>query len=39
VVDVAHVIEVYEHFSLQGKRYAQFPDRQNYRIRMEDLRR
>jgi hypothetical protein len=39
VVDVAHVIEVYADFSLQGKHYAQFPDRQNYRIHMEDLRR
>lgn len=39
VVDVGHVIEVYADFSLQGKHYAQFPDRQGYRISMDDLRR
>ncbi len=38
VVDVGTVIEVYADFSLQGKHYAQFPDRQNYRIRLDDLR-
>lgn len=39
VVDVGHVIEIYADFSGQGKNYAQFPDRQGYRITMEDLRR
>ncbi|WP_299616975.1 DNA methyltransferase [Pelagibius sp.] len=38
VVDVGHVIELYADFSLQGKHYAQFPDRQSFRIYLEDLR-
>ncbi|MEQ9490662.1 MAG: class I SAM-dependent DNA methyltransferase [Alphaproteobacteria bacterium] len=38
VVDVGHVIELYADFSRQGKHYAQFPDRQSYRIYLEDLR-
>jgi len=38
VVDIGHVFELYADFSLQGKHYAQFPDRQNYRIALEDLR-
>ncbi len=38
VVDVGHVIELYADFSLQGKHYAQFPDRQSYRIYLDDLR-
>jgi hypothetical protein len=38
VVDVGHVIELYADFSLQGKHYAQFPDRGGYRIFLEDLR-
>jgi len=38
VVDVGHVIELYADFSLQGKHYAQFPDRRSYRIYLEDLR-
>ncbi|WP_243927887.1 class I SAM-dependent DNA methyltransferase [Methylobacterium sp. J-076] len=38
VVDVGHVVEVYADFSGQGKNYAQFPDRQSYRIAMDDLR-
>lgn len=38
VVDVGHVIEVYADFSGQGKNYAHFPDRQSYRIGMNDLR-
>jgi hypothetical protein len=38
VVDVGHVIEVYADFSGQGKNYAHFPDRQTYRIYMDDLR-
>lgn len=37
IVDVGHVLELYADFSLQGKHYAQFPDRQNYRIYLEDL--
>jgi hypothetical protein len=37
VVDVAHVIELYADFSRQGKNYAQFPDRNAFRIRLEDL--
>ncbi|MER9485068.1 class I SAM-dependent DNA methyltransferase [Mesorhizobium sp. M0563] len=37
VVDVGHVIEVYADFSGQGKNYAHFPDRQSYRIVMDDL--
>jgi len=39
IVDVGHVIELYADFSLQGKHYAQYPDRQSYRIYLEDLRR
>ncbi|MGO6815319.1 class I SAM-dependent DNA methyltransferase [Rhizobium leguminosarum] len=38
VVDVGHVIEVYADFSGQGKNYAHFPDRQSYRIPIDDLR-
>ncbi len=38
IVDVGHVIELYADFSLQGKHYAQFPDRQSYRIYLENLR-
>jgi hypothetical protein len=38
IVDIGHVIELYADFSLQGKHYAQFPDRQSFRIYMEDLR-
>jgi hypothetical protein len=38
VVDVGHVIELYADFSRQGKNYAQFPDRNAFRIRIEDLR-
>lgn len=37
VVDVGHVIEVYADFSGQGKNYAHFPDRQSYRIGVDDL--
>ena len=32
-------IEIYADFSGQGKNYAQFPDRQSFRIYLEDLRR
>jgi hypothetical protein len=38
VCDVGHVIEVYADVSGQGKNYAQFPDRQSFRIYLEDLR-
>jgi hypothetical protein len=38
VCDVGHVIETYADFSGQGKNYAQFPDRQSFRIYLEDLR-
>lgn len=38
VCDVGHCIEVYADFSGQGKNYTQFPDRQSYRIYLEDLR-
>ncbi len=39
VCDVGHVLEVFADFSGQGKNYAQFPDRQSFRIYLEDLRR
>lgn len=39
VCDVGHCIEVYADFSGQGKNYAQFPDRQGFRIFLEDLKR
>jgi len=38
IVDVGHVIELYADFSLQGKHYAQFPDRQSFRVYLDDLR-
>jgi hypothetical protein len=38
ICDVGHCIEVYADFSGQGKNYTQFPDRQNFRIYLEDLR-
>jgi hypothetical protein len=38
VCDVGHCVEVYADFSGQGKNYAQFPDRQGFRIYLEDLR-
>jgi hypothetical protein len=34
---VGHCIEVFADFSGQGKYYTQFPDRQGYRIYLEDL--
>lgn len=37
IVDVGHVIELYADFSGQGKNYAQFPDRQSYRVALDDL--
>jgi hypothetical protein len=39
ICDVGHCIEVYADFSGQGKNYTQFPDRQSFRVYMEDLRR
>jgi hypothetical protein len=39
VVDVGHTIEVYADFSRQGKNYAQFPNRNEFRITMDDLQR
>ena len=38
VCDVGNCIEVYSDFSGQGKNYTQFPDRHNFRIFLEDLR-
>ncbi len=38
ICDVGHCIEAYADFSLQGKNYAQFPDRHGFRIFLEDLR-
>ena len=38
VCDVGHVIEVFADFTGQGKNYAQFPDRQGFRVYLEDLR-
>ncbi|SHI12764.1 type IIL restriction-modification enzyme MmeI [Bradyrhizobium erythrophlei] len=38
ICDVGHCIEVYADFSGQGKNYTQFPDRQTFRIYLEDLR-
>jgi hypothetical protein len=38
VCDVGHCIEVYADFTGQGKNYTQFPDRQNFRVYLEDLR-
>jgi len=38
IVDVGHAIELYADFSRQGKNYAQFLDRNSFRIYMRDLR-
>ena len=38
ICDVGHCIEVYADFTGQGKNYTQFPDRQSFRIYLEDLR-
>ncbi len=38
VCDVGHCIEVYADFTGQGKNYTQFPDRQGFRVYLEDLR-
>jgi len=37
VVDVGRAIELYADFSLQGKFYAQFPDRSSHRITLNQL--
>lgn len=37
VCDVGNIIEVYADFSGLGKNYNQFPDRESFRIRLEDL--
>jgi SAM-dependent methyltransferase len=37
ICDVGHCIEVYADFSGQGKNYSQFPDRQGFRIYLQDL--
>ena len=37
VCDVGHCIEVYADFSGQGKNYAQYPDRQGFRVYLQDL--
>ncbi|MFN7174803.1 MAG: type IIL restriction-modification enzyme MmeI, partial [Thermaurantiacus tibetensis] len=39
VCDVGHCIEVYSDFTGRGRNYTQFPDRQGFRIYLEDLRR
>lgn len=38
VCDIGHCFEIYADFSGQGKNYAQFPDRQGFRVYLEDLR-
>jgi SAM-dependent methyltransferase len=38
IVDVGRVIELFSDFSLQGKHYAQFPDRREFRVSIADLR-
>lgn len=38
VCDVGHCIELYADFSGTGRAYSYFPDRQNFRIYMDDLR-
>ncbi|MDJ0919607.1 MAG: hypothetical protein QNI84_00640 [Henriciella sp.] len=37
VVDIGHVIDLYADFSGSGKNYTPFPDRQRYRLDIEDL--
>ena len=39
VCDVGHCLELYADFSGTGRAYCQFPDRQSFRIHLEDLRR
>ena len=38
VCDVGHMLEVYADFSGAGRNYTYFPDRQGYRVFLEDLR-
>ena len=38
VVDVGHCFECYANFRRDGKAYDQFPDRQSFRVYLEDLR-
>lgn len=38
VCDVGNVIEVYADFSGLGKNYNQYPDRESFRVRLEDIR-
>ncbi|MEY8837491.1 class I SAM-dependent DNA methyltransferase, partial [Cribrihabitans sp. XS_ASV171] len=38
IVDIGHVIEVYADFSGQGQGYTQYPDKNRYRIMLDDLR-
>ncbi len=38
IVDVGNVIEIFADFSGQGKNYAHFPDRQSFRLQLDDLR-
>ncbi|MCC0004175.1 MAG: class I SAM-dependent DNA methyltransferase [Methylobacteriaceae bacterium] len=38
VCDVGHCLEVYANFRRDGKAFDQFPDRQSFRIYLEDLR-
>ncbi len=38
VSDVGHCFEVYANFRRDGKAYDQFPDRQSFRVYLEDLR-
>ncbi len=38
VCDVGHCFEIYADFTGQGKNYVQFPDRQSYRVYLDDLR-
>lgn len=37
VLDVGNVLELFADFSGQGKNYAHFPDRQSFRLSMDDL--
>ena len=39
VCDVGHCFEVYANFRRDGKAFDQFPDRQSFRVYLEDLRR
>ncbi|WP_183505980.1 class I SAM-dependent DNA methyltransferase [Methylobacterium brachythecii] len=38
ICDVGNVIEAFADFSGQGRNYSQFPDRQSFRVYLEDLR-